>query len=204
MRLSSIVILLLITLAQPLSVEAGTAVDSLRKAPRRGYLKSRIIDGDTIPHKLLNEVTVIKPWEFKNKREQVQYSRLVRNIKITLPYARVSSAKLKEINDNLAKIPTDKERKAYLKRAEDELFAEFEAPLRKLSFSQGKLLIRLIDRETGNTGYELIRHYKGGLSAFFWQGIARIFGANLKDQYNAEEDDKMIEHIIRLIDIGAI
>jgi hypothetical protein len=66
------------------------------------------------------------------------------------------------------------------------------------------LLLRLIDRETGDTSYNLIREYKGGVPAFFWQGIARIFGANLKDKYDVEEEDKMIEHIIKLIDTGAL
>ena len=84
------------------------------------------------------------------------------------------------------------------------MFAEFEQPLRRLSFTQGRLLIKLIDRETGDTSYNLIREYKGGVSAFFWQGIARLFGANLKDEYDAETNDKMIEHIISLIDMGVL
>jgi hypothetical protein len=168
------------------------------------YLKPEIIDGDTIPNILLNEVTIIPPWNFTNRREEVRYTRLVRNIKITLPFARLAAEKLKEINDGMAKIKGDKERKHYLKEAERNLFAEFEQPLRRLSFAQGRLLIRLIDRETGNTSYDLIREYKGGVPAFFWQGIARIFGANLKDQYDAENDDKMVEHIISLIDAGIL
>ncbi|HHT99758.1 MAG TPA: DUF4294 domain-containing protein [Bacteroidales bacterium] len=180
--------------------------DSLMKTSKKIPVKAIVVDGDTIPQMLLNEVTVMEPWRFKNKREEAQYSRLVRNIKITLPYARMAAAKLQVINDNLAKLPTDKKRREYLKKAEKELFNEFEAPLRKLTFSQGKLLIKLIDRETGDTSYNLIREYKGGVSALFWQGIARIFGANLKDQYIPSDrvEDRMIEHIIALIDIGVL
>jgi len=167
-------------------------------------LRGKVIEGDTLPHVYLKEVVIIPPWKFANQREYVRYTRLVHNVKVTLPYARIASAKLMEINQEMAKIKGDKERKKYLKEAEKKLFAEFEAPLRKLTFSQGKLLIRLIDRETGNTSFELIRQYKGKISAFFWQGIARIFGANLKDEYDAERDDKMVEHIILLIDNGLI
>lgn len=195
-----------VLLAPEMVAKGPARADSLMKTSKKIPIKAIVVDGDTIPQMLLNEVTVMEPWRFKNKREEAQYSRLVRNIKITLPYARMAAAKLQVINDNLAKLPTDKKRREYLKKAEKELFDEFEAPLRKLTFSQGKLLIKLIDRETGDTSYNLIREYKGGISALFWQGIARIFGANLKDQYIPSDrvEDRMIEHIIALIDIGVL
>jgi len=168
-------------------------------------VRATIIDGDTIPHVLLDEVTIIPPWKFKNNKEQIAYTRLARNVKIALPYARVAGVKLYEINSQLEKIKNEKDRKNYLKKAEKDLFAEFEKPLRNLTFSQGKILIKLIDRETGNTGFELIKEYRGSVSAFFWQGIARIFGANLKDVYNPENnEDAMIEHIIKMIDNGLL
>ncbi len=195
-----------VLLAPEMVAKGPARADSLMKTSKKIPIKAIVVDGDTIPQMLLNEVTVMEPWRFKNKREEAQYSRLVRNIKIALPYARMAAAKLQVINDNLAKLPTDKKRREYLKKAEKELFDEFEAPLRKLTFSQGKLLIKLIDRETGDTSYNLIREYKGGVSALFWQGIARIFGANLKDQYIPSDrvEDRMIEHIIALIDIGVL
>lgn len=195
-----------VLLAPEMVAKGPARADSLMKTSKKIPIKAIVVDGDTIPQMLLNEVTVMEPWRFKNKREETQYSRLVRNIKITLPYARMAAAKLQVINDNLAKLPTDKKRREYLKKAEKELFDEFEAPLRKLTFSQGKLLIKLIDRETGDTSYNLIREYKGGVPALFWQGIARIFGANLKDQYIPSDrvEDRMIEHIIALIDIGVL
>ncbi|MDR2928919.1 MAG: DUF4294 domain-containing protein [Cytophagaceae bacterium] len=167
-------------------------------------LNIEIVDGDTIPHVNLKEVTIIPQWKFKNKREEIVYTRLMRNVKIALPYARTASKKLYEINTNMTLIDGEKARKQYLSKAEKALFSEFETPIRKLTFSQGKVLIKLIDRETGNTGYELIKEYKGGVSAFFWQGIARLFGANLKDGYKPDEEDAMIEHIVKLIDSGMI
>jgi hypothetical protein len=185
-------------------LQAQTRADSVEAKPTTYYLKSTILDGDTLPHVMLNEVTVIEPWNFKDRQEFQKYNRMVRNIKVTLPYARMAGEKLAKINEDLATINGNKARRQFLREAENQLFAEFEAPLRKLTFSQGKLLIRLIDRETGDNSYNLIKEYKGGVPAFFWQGVARIFGANLKDEYNADEDDKMIEHIIRLIDAGVL
>jgi len=187
-----------------LSFAANTlfAQSNRRESPNRMQLS--VIDGDTVLHVTLKEIVVIPPRKFKNKREEIQYTRLVHNVKVTLPYARIAAEKLYDINSQLEKIEGDKERKNYLKQAEKDLFAEFEAPIRKLTFSQGKVLIKLIDRETGNTGYELIKEHRGGVSAFFWQGIARIFGANLKDIYLPENEDAMIEYIVNLIDWGVI
>lgn len=167
-------------------------------------VRSKVVDGDTLPYILLDEVTVVPRWKFKSERERRTYNRLVINIKKTLPYARIAQAKLQVINDSLRHIEGDKERRQYLRVAEKALFAEFEAPLRKLTFSQGRMLIRLIDRETGSTSYDLIKEYKGGVSAFFWQGVARLFGANLKDEYDATKEDRMVEHIIALIDSGVL
>ncbi len=187
-----------------LTVGSVSAQDASGSRPKQYYLKPEIMDGDTVPHILLNEVTIIPPWNFTSRREYNQYQRLVRNIKVTLPYARIAAERLAQMNAEMARIKDDRDRRRYLRDAEKQLFAEFEQPLRRLSFTQGRLLIKLIDRETGDTSYNLIREYKGGVSAFFWQGIARLFGANLKDEYDAENNDKMIEHIISLIDMGVL
>ena len=180
------------------------SVPAINDSIKNVILRGRIINGDTLPHIVLQEVTIVPPWKFKSKREYLRYTRLVHNIKVALPYARLASSQLRDINSELGKIKGDKARRKYLREAEKQLFAEFEAPLRKLTFSQGKILINLIDRETGDTSFELIQLYKGKVSAFFWQGIARIFGANLKDDYEPERDDKMIEYIVIMIDNGMI
>jgi hypothetical protein len=184
---------------------AGQNVRTEKMAGKDVFLlESRIINGDTIPHIVLSEVKVVPKWKFRNKHERKKYSKFVRNIKVTLPYARLAAHKLEIINARLAEIDNEKERKQYLKVAEKELFNEFEKPLRKLTFSQGRMLIKLIDRETGDTSYDLIKEYKGGFSAFFWQSLARLFGSNLKAEYDADRDDRMIEHIIILIDNGML
>lgn len=168
------------------------------------FVPSKIVDGDTLAHIKLHEVTIVPPPKFKSARHYKRYSKLVVSVKKTLPYARAANYRLNMIALTLDTIKGEKARKEYLKKAEKELFEEFEAPLRKLTFSQGRMLIKLIDRETGDTSYDLIKDLKGGLSAFMWQSVARIFGANLKSEYDNEGDDKMIEYIIYQIDNGVL
>ena len=187
---------------------SGLVAQNVKKANMAGQevymLESKVEGTDTIPHIMLSEVKIVPEWRFRSKRERRVYNRLVKNIKVTLPYARVAARKLEVINAELAHIEGDKARKEYLKEAEKRLFNEFEQPLRKLTFSQGRMLIKLIDRETGETSYNLIKEYRGGFSAFFWQSVARLFGSNLKEEYDAEREDRMIEHIIILIDNGML
>ena len=102
-------------------------------------------------------------------------------------------------------IESEKERKAYSKEVEESLKAEFEGELRKLTVSQGRILLRLVDRETGNTTYEILKDFRGSLSAVFWQTVAKIFGSNLKTRYNPSSgEDKTIEQIIAQIEEGSI
>lgn len=178
----------------------GAALHAQHPIPVKGYVQEQ----DTVAHVELQEVVVMPRRHFRSQQEYNQYARLVRNIKITLPYARMAAARLKEIDSRMAEIKNEKERKAYLKGAEKALFDEFEKPLRKLTVSQGRLLIKLIDRETGHTSFDLIRQYKGKLSAFFWQSMARLFGSNLKDEFDTLGDDKTIDYIIVLIDNGVL
>lgn len=185
-----------------LGLNLAQAQDTIRTEDL--ILKHRVIAEDTIPHIVLKEIPVIPQYKFKNKRQKRRYSKLVRNIKVVLPYARSAGKKINDINTELALIEDERLRKQFLNEKEEELFAEFEKPLRKLTFSQGRLLIKLINRETGNTTYQLIKEYKGGASAVFWQTIARLFGSNLKAEFEKDGEDKMIEHIIMLIDNGLI
>jgi len=191
--------LLLITVLFCIPLKSQELADSINL-----ILQHRIIENDTVPHVNLEEVQVIPPYKFKNKRHKRRYGKLVRNVKVVLPYARRAGEKINTINEHLATLTNEKEKKHFLNAAEEELFNEFEKPLRKLTYSQGRLLIKLINRETGNTTYALIKQYKGGFTAFFWQGVARLFGSNLKSEYERDGDDKMIEHIILLIDNGII
>lgn len=177
------------------------------KNERKGmvnFLEGRVVGNDTIGHIYISEVKVPAPWKFKNKRQRKRYSRLVINIKKTLPYARLAKHRLNMISLSLDTIKGVNNRKEFIKTSEKELFNEFEKPLKKLTFSQGRMLIKLIDRETGDTSYALIKDLKGGFTAFMWQSVARIFGSNLKSEYDSDGDDAMIEHIVLLIDNGVL
>ncbi len=198
-QVSFIILFLMLISAKAVSQEVKPI-----SGTKKIFLETKVVHGDTLPHITLHEISVVPQWKFKNKREYRRYSRLVYNIKKTLPYARMAARKLHEIDAHLKTLKTEKERKEYLKVAEKKLFAEFEQPLRHLTISQGFLLIRLIDRETGDTSYNLIKEYKSSFAAFFWQSVARLFGSNLKADYDPEGDEKMIEHIIILIDNGML
>ncbi|WP_282038699.1 DUF4294 domain-containing protein [Saccharicrinis aurantiacus] len=168
------------------------------------FVNSTVVNGDTVPHINIIEVKVSPPKKFKSKRKYKRYTKLVRDIKKTLPYARKANEQIILIAQTVDTIVGEKEQKAYLKKAEKELFEEFEAPLRKLTFSQGRMLIKLIDRETGSNSYSLIKELKGGFSAMMWQSVARIFGSNLKSEFDEEGEDAMIEYIIYQIDLGLL
>ena len=128
----------------------------------------------------------------------------MRDVKRTLPYAKAIGATLQRINAELEKIPEEKDRKAYMKSMEAELIGQYESDMRKMTLSQGKMLIRLVDRECDQTSYELIKQYRGGVRAFFWQGFAKLFGADLKTTYDKDDKDKIVERVIILVEAGQL
>lgn len=169
-----------------------------------GYNLPVMLDGkDTIPYVYLRDVYVFPPLTFKNQKEEKFYWRTVRDVKKTLPYAKIAGKIMQETDRQLKDIP-EKQRKEYLKQKEKELFSQFEGDLKKMTVSQGKMLIRLIDRECDKTSYELIKTYKGGFSAVFWQGFSRIFGLNLKAEYDGSDKDAVVERVIILVESGQL
>jgi len=172
--------------------------------PVQDSIKTKIVNGDTIFTANLPAVTIYPPREFANTKEFQKYLRLVRNVKKAYPYAVLASEKLKEVDDDLAKLTTKKERKAYLDSAEKKLRGQFEEELKALTITQGRILIKLIYRETGNTTYYHIKELRGSFSAFFWQTVARLFGSNLKSKYDPLGEDKDIEEIILKIQKGQL
>jgi hypothetical protein len=161
-----------------------------------------IVNGDTIPSIRLPEVWVYADYPYKTKKQYEAWSKTKYNVKKVYPYAILAAAKLKEYNVVLEKMPNEKLRKAYMKTVEKELKAEFEEPLKNLSMNQGKILLKLIDRETGNTSYELVKDLRGGFQAFMWQSVARLFGSNMKSEYDPTGEDIMIERAIKLVEAG--
>ena len=167
-------------------------------------VKAKFENGDTIPLITLNPVYITSERIFKNKKQAEIYWKLKRDVKKVYPYAILAEAKLKEYNARLATMDTELERKEYMKKAEKELKKQFEGDLKKLTVTQGKLLIKLIDRQTGETSYELVKELRGSFSAFMWQSLAVIFGSNLKYEYDSKDKDKMIEQVIYLVESGEI
>lgn len=161
-------------------------------------------DGVSLPEINIREAVIIGLPSTSKKFPYWKYERLVYNLKKVYPYALVVRSRLGEINSELEKIPDEKERKRYLRKVEKDVFGEYEDDIRDMTISQGKLLIKLIDRETLNTSYELIRQYRGGFSAAFWQSIARIFGSNLKAEYDPDGEDAIIEIILKEIEVGKL
>ena len=164
-----------------------------------------VVEGsDTIPIVELPELVIYDRRDFEYLYLKRRYRRLIKNVKKAYPYAKVAGLKLKELDDHLVTIKDEKEQKAYIDQAEKEIMGEFEKEVKKLTMSQGIILVKLIDRETGRTSYQVIKELKGGFTAFFWQGIARIFGNNLKAEYDPEVTDRVIEDIVLGIEAGFI
>jgi hypothetical protein len=161
-------------------------------------------DGVTMPEVEIKEVTVVARPGSKRRNEYRYYERLIYNLKRVYPYALMVRIRLNEVNEQMKNITDEKERKKFLKDVEKDVFAKYEGDMRDMTITQGRLLIKLIDRETQNTSYELIREYRGKFSAAFWQSIARIFGTNLKEEYDAYGDDALIELIITEIEAGRL
>ncbi len=161
-----------------------------------------VVNGDTIPSIRLPEVWIYAEYGYKNKKQYEAWTRTKYNVKKVYPYAILAAAKLKEYNRILEKMPDEKTRKAYMKTVQKELKAEFEEPLKNLTRTQGKILLKLIDRETGNTSFELVKDLRGGFQAFMWQSVARIFGSNMKSEYDPNGEDIMIERAIKLVEAG--
>lgn len=159
---------------------------------------------DTLFISDIQEVFIYPEPVFKRKRDYRRYQRLVYNLKVVYPYAKLAGAKIEEMNTHFLSLRTEKQKKDYIKQVEKELFAEFEDDLKSLTITQGRLLIKLVDRETGNTSYDLVKELKGTFSAFFWQTIARLFGSNLKTNFDKEGEDYLIEQILVLIDNGQL
>ena len=152
---------------------------------------------------MLPPVYCYPPMRFKNKRAKKFYWKTVRNVKKCLPYARIVSKVLNKANEDMEDMD-EAQKELYLKSLEKEVKRKYEPIVRKMTYSQGKILIKLIDRETNITSFELIRLYRGDLAAYFWQGVAKLFNANLKEEYDGKDKDKIIERIITLVEAGQL
>ena len=163
-----------------------------------------IYQGDTIASLRLPTLYVFKPMVFKNKRKQQAYNRLVRNVKKTLPIAKEVNRAIIETYEYLQTLPDEKAREKHLSLVEKGVKEQYTPRLKKLTFSQGKLLIKLIDRESNSSSYELVKAFLGPFKAGFYQAFAAIFGASLKKEYHPEDEDALIEQIVLQVESGQL
>lgn len=169
------------------------------------YTTYAVIDnGDTIPMAYLTSTFVFPKETFKSERDEKYYWKLVRDVKRVYPLAKVVYFTLLETMDYLKTIPDERSRNKHLRLMEKDLIKEYEPVLRKMTYTQGKILLKLINRECNTSPYELIRAYRGSFTAFFWQGIARIFREDLKETYDPTGEDFLLERIIVKIDQGQL
>lgn len=176
-----------------------------RKIPEGGaLLKIEIApDGDTIFLADMPGLHVFPRASYSAQGVRF-YEKTVRDVKKTLPLAKIVGDEIAKTNRILITLKTDKERKEYLDAFEKQIFSQYEPTIRNMTRSQGRMLIKLIDRQCQLTSYDIIRIYKGSFTAFFWQGIARIFSTDLKVEYDPQGEDKQLERIIELIEAGQL
>jgi hypothetical protein len=173
--------------------------------PKGGAILMAQVNGnDTILLAYLHDIWVFPRSTFKNKAQEQYFWRTVRDVKRTLPYAKLISRELSMVNMKLVNIKSDSERKKFMKEFEKESFKKYETDLKKMTVNQGRILMKLVDRETDKTTFDLIKAYKGSFTAFFWQGVARLFGSNLKSEFDASNKDKVLERVIVLVEAGQL
>jgi hypothetical protein len=175
-----------------------------RKDLPPNFFKAIIDKGDTIALINLQKVIVYPELRFKNKKEMRNYDKLVRDVKRVLPYAKMVYYTLIETYEYMETLPNDKAREKHLKRMEKELFQEYKPELKKLTLSQGKLLIKLIDRECNQSSYNILRAYLGSFRASFWNIFANVLGASLKSEYDPKEKDALTERVVVMVERGLI
>ncbi|MCM1067968.1 MAG: DUF4294 domain-containing protein [Muribaculaceae bacterium] len=185
--------------------EAEELPDVVRD-PYRGYSWRIDEQGDSMMVLHLRELTVYPPMKFKNKKEEEYYWRTVRDVKLTLPYAKLIAETLVETYEYIETFPTQKEREDYLKKMEKALFEQYKPVLKRFSKRQAKVLIKLVQRETHQSSYDIVKAFLGSFRATFWQGFGKLFGVSLKSSYTPAKDknDAMLDRIARSVEQGTL
>ena len=161
-------------------------------------------NGDSIQYMEMNNVYVFPPVSFESKKQQAAYMRLVKNVKTVLPIAKEANIIMMETAEYLETLPDKKAREEHMKRVEQSILKEYKPRMKKLTYSQGKLLIKLVYRESNSSGYELIQAFLGPIRAGFYQAFAWAFGASLKKEYDPEGIDRLTERVVLMVEAGQL
>lgn len=202
--ISVILLVMMATSASAQSTDTTTIPANIPK-PELGPYDTITVPAKVYGNELLSAYTFEYTWVHAPmppamRRRLEEWTRLRNAVYVTYPYARRAGMIMNEMNSKMALLSTEKERKAYVASREKELKKQFTEPLEQLSIYQGKILMKLINRQTGNNCYEIIKEYKGGFSARFWQTVAFFFSSNLKQPYDSKGDDKAIESIVQEVE----
>jgi hypothetical protein len=172
--------------------------DSLR------YCSTVFMEGDTLPEVKMDPVTIGEDRRRGREIPEDEYEELKEKVVKVYPYAKVAALLMKHYDRKLADMELEARKKLFMKKVEEDLKAEFKDEITDLTVSEGRVLMKLIDRETGDTSYEIIEELRGNVPAFFWQGVARVFGHDLKAEYDPIEDDRLVEDIVIDIESGQV
>ena len=170
--------------------------------PIKIYYTLEVNKNDTMYNFILPEVTVFSPLKFKNEKERMQYTKLVRDVRIELPYAKKVAASIIESYEMMQTLKTEKERQKFLEDVQKFMMDEYKPKMKKMTRSQGQILVKLIDRETDSSSYDIVKSLLGSFKAGFYNTFAKLFGNNLKTKYDPEGKDQLIERIVVEIEQG--
>lgn len=172
----------------------------------RGKYHTVTEEGDTVLVVIFNEITVYPPLKFKNKKQEEFYWRTVRDVKKALPYAKLICETMLETYEYIETFPTKEERERYLKEMESAVFEQYKPALKRFSKNQAKMLVKLIQRETNQSSYDILKAFLGSFRATFWQGFGKLFGVNLKGKYSPDTDEKdaIIERVCTMVEQGEL
>ena len=196
------IVILLTGFLAPLTVVAQNDLGDPTFVPTVKVGKT-LVDGDSIQYMQMSNVYVNPELTFKSKRQQQSYMRLVKNVKKVLPLAKQVRQIIIETAEFTETLPPE-ERKEHLKRVEQAVVREYKPQMKKLTFSQGKLLIKLVDRECHSTAYEAMQAFIGPVRSGMWQAFAWMFGASLKKGYDAEGTDRLTERVVLMVEAGQL
>lgn len=179
----------------------GAALSGVQAQGGRGFWHQEweVENGDSIPM-----VHILPVYVFSRPVDLRRYRRLVEAVKKVYPIAKIARAKMADMEEELCRLPTKKAQKEYIRQVYQEIKEEYTPIAKRMTRTEGRVLLKLIDRETEYTAYEVLKEFRGGFVAGFWQGISKIFGQDLKSHYDKEGEDRMIEQIIIYYEAGLI
>lgn len=167
-------------------------------------VRLQVNSNDTFYLARMQDIWVYPQMVFTSKKQERFYWKTVRDVKRTLPFAKELAIEMRVADQQLALLPDDKARRKWWKQHEKYLFKKYENDFRRMTASQGQMLMKLMDRESDKTSYEIIKHYRGKASANFWQFVAKLFKNDLKEEYDASDKDRIVERVINLVEAGQL